>query len=437
MTVFLLVPAAGGGMHDRMAATDSEAMSEGMMASLPAYQRLDHVIGRPVRDAEGEKLGRIEDVVLDSRDDSVSYAVLSYGGFFGFRDRLFAVPWSELQTCPETGALMLDVRKEYLKDAPGFAKKHWPDMADEDWAQRIKTFYRQGRQMSAYRESSSGPSMTMTGGQLPIRYRRVTRLIGLSAKDFQGRGLGDLEDVVIDTHSDKVVYGVVILNTTPWALDRELAIVPWTTVEIVPELSALRLDADESMLEAVAFTRGDEFPYLGDPLYAQSVEKRFEGTPYWETLGYVPGDGPMAEETKPGKSSRRVDVSIWRAGSKYNARFDPALVTTVRGTIENIDAFRIGRRSVEGLRFRIKTPEGESRTVHAGPRPFIENQGIMLHFGDEVTVTGAPARRALWRGGFLMATTIRTGGEAFRLRSADGVPEWHADELLGLGSFGR
>lgn len=410
---------------------------ENPAAARPPYQRLDRLIGRRVVDVRGEKIGNIEDVVLDGSSDSVSYAVVSYGGFLGFGDKLFAVPWSEFPTHPEKEAYTLPVRKAYLKNAPGFPKEHWPNLADEGWAERIRTFYRQGRQAPASlsQGSSSTEPMKTKAERLPVKYRRATCLIGLPAKDMQGQDLGDLDDIVIDTRTSKVVYGVVILNTTVLALDRELAVVPWNAVEIVPELGALRLDADESMLEAVAFTRGEEFPYLGDPLYAQGVERQFEATPYWETLGYVPGEGPMAARTSPTETPKNTDVSVWRPSSEYNQRFDPALVTTVRGTIESIGVFKVERNAVEGLRLRIKTAEGKTWTVYAGPRPFIDNQDITLHFGDEVTVTGAPTRLS-WRGTVVMASTIEAGDATCRLRDANGVPLWNADTLVGGGSAG-
>ncbi|MBN1361119.1 MAG: PRC-barrel domain-containing protein [Sedimentisphaerales bacterium] len=452
MMMFLAAPTTSGETHEHtgtMMGSDqsmtspmgSESMeghakSTSMTALKPTYQRCDHVIGKRVVDNRGDKLGTIEDLVLNAENDSVSYAVLSYGGFLGFGDKLFAVPWSELQTCPKTGAFALDVRKEYLKDAPGFPKDQWPNMADKNWAQRIETFYRQGRHMSAqaHREPSSGQAMMTTATErLPIKYRRATCLIGLPAKDYQGEQLGALDDIVIDPGDGKVVYGVVILETTPWALDRQLAVVPWNSVQVVPELAALRLDADESMLDDVAFARGDGFPYLGDPEYAQGIETRFEATPYWETLGYVPGEGPMTETMKPSKSAKPVEVSAWRPGSEYNQRFDPGLVTTVRGTIESIGTFSLARHSVQGLRLGIKTAEGKTCTVHAGPRPFIESQGVTLHFGDEVTVTGAPTRIG-WRGEILLASTIQAGGQTFRLRAADGTPQWNAGLLTAGGS---
>jgi hypothetical protein len=36
---------------------------------------------------------------------------------------------------------VLDVEKEHLKEAPGFDKDHWPDMADEVWAREVHAYY--------------------------------------------------------------------------------------------------------------------------------------------------------------------------------------------------------------------------------------------------------------------------------------------------------
>lgn len=49
----------------------------------------------PVRDAQGKNIGKIEDLMLDS-NGRVSFAVMSFEGFLGIGDRLFAVPWNAM-----------------------------------------------------------------------------------------------------------------------------------------------------------------------------------------------------------------------------------------------------------------------------------------------------------------------------------------------------
>ncbi|WP_376694871.1 PRC-barrel domain-containing protein [Wenzhouxiangella sp. EGI_FJ10305] len=98
--------------------------------------------GDEVRNRYGEKLGHVKDFVLDMDNGRIRYVVMSFGGFLGMGDRLFAVPWSALDLDAENQCFLLDVGIERLKAAPGFDKDNWPDMADEQWAGKIRYHFR-------------------------------------------------------------------------------------------------------------------------------------------------------------------------------------------------------------------------------------------------------------------------------------------------------
>jgi len=97
--------------------------------------------GDSVKNRQGEDLGSIKDFMIDLNTGCVAYAVLSFGGFRGIGDKLFAVPWHALSLDTENRYFILDVDKELLRDAPGFDKDEWPDMADETWGRGIHDFY--------------------------------------------------------------------------------------------------------------------------------------------------------------------------------------------------------------------------------------------------------------------------------------------------------
>jgi sporulation protein YlmC with PRC-barrel domain len=104
--------------------------------------RASKLIGADVENAQGEDLGQIEDIVLDPKEGSVAYAVLSFGGFLGLGEKYFAIPWSALTAkAEEDDTLILNVDKEKLKNAPGFEKNNWPNMADRTWGKEIHSFY--------------------------------------------------------------------------------------------------------------------------------------------------------------------------------------------------------------------------------------------------------------------------------------------------------
>jgi hypothetical protein len=74
-------------------------------------------------------------------DGEVEYAVLSFGGFLGLGDKLFAVPLTAMSLDREDKCFVLNVDKERLTDAPGFDKNHWPNWADPEFRSSITNYY--------------------------------------------------------------------------------------------------------------------------------------------------------------------------------------------------------------------------------------------------------------------------------------------------------
>jgi sporulation protein YlmC with PRC-barrel domain len=107
----------------------------------PRVMAADTLEGDSVRNSAGEDLGTIEHIMIDVPTGKVAYAVLSFGGFMGMGDKLFAVPWTALTLNTAEKCFMLNASKERLKQAPGFDKDHWPSMADERWAREVHSYY--------------------------------------------------------------------------------------------------------------------------------------------------------------------------------------------------------------------------------------------------------------------------------------------------------
>jgi hypothetical protein len=97
--------------------------------------------GDRVRNPAGDDLGKIEDIMLDVRSGRVAYAVLTFGGFLGMGNKLFAIPWQALTLNERDHEFILDVDKGVLENAPGFDKDNWPDMADPDWGKQMYNYY--------------------------------------------------------------------------------------------------------------------------------------------------------------------------------------------------------------------------------------------------------------------------------------------------------
>ena len=99
------------------------------------------ICGDPVVNDAGENLGQIEELMIDLDNGRVAYAVLSFGGFLGVGDKLFAIPFEALELDPENHRFVLDVPREKLEKAPGFDKSQWPDFADPRFGQEVYRYY--------------------------------------------------------------------------------------------------------------------------------------------------------------------------------------------------------------------------------------------------------------------------------------------------------
>jgi sporulation protein YlmC with PRC-barrel domain len=127
----------------------------------PALMGADTLIGDSVVNAADQDLGDIKEIMLDMQTGQVAYAVLSFGGFLGLGDKLFAVPWQALHLDTVNKRFVLDIDKDRMQNAPGFDKNAWPDMADARWAQHIHSFY--GTDPTRAGAPTMGPNVAMRG----------------------------------------------------------------------------------------------------------------------------------------------------------------------------------------------------------------------------------------------------------------------------------
>ena len=89
--------------------------------------------GNRVVNKNADDLGTLEDYMIDLQNGRITYAVLSFGGWFGMGNKLFPIPWSALtmQLYDNSMRIILNVDKEVLQKAQGFDKSQLPLSYDE------------------------------------------------------------------------------------------------------------------------------------------------------------------------------------------------------------------------------------------------------------------------------------------------------------------
>ncbi len=80
--------------------------------------RATKVLGTNIVDRSGNKIGEVEDVILDKQTNSILFAVISFGGFLGMGEKYHPVPWAALDYDEGAGAYVVSYTKEQLQAAP-------------------------------------------------------------------------------------------------------------------------------------------------------------------------------------------------------------------------------------------------------------------------------------------------------------------------------
>jgi len=100
----------------------------------------EKVNGTDVYNLKGEKLGNVEDIMIDKISGRAIYAVMSFGGFLGMGEKHHPLTWAKLSYDTHKDGYVVDVDKKKLEDAPNFdngTEFKWTP----DYARKVDSYY--------------------------------------------------------------------------------------------------------------------------------------------------------------------------------------------------------------------------------------------------------------------------------------------------------
>jgi sporulation protein YlmC with PRC-barrel domain len=269
--------------HDPKSPSQAQKSVPGKTRDTCFVHEKKDVIGAGVKNASGEKLGDIEEVVLDKNTGAIAYAVLSFGGVLGMGDKLFAVPWDMFTPVHESDGdgkvkddeahFVLGVDKEQLKQSPGFPKDNWPDM-DSEWAQSIQGFYRKDGDTGA----GAGRMISDT---TKLHLLKLKDVDGCDVDTSDGSDAGEIKDVAIDLNQGRVAY-VVLASGGVLGFGTDKYAIPF-------EALTFAVDKDKDLecklkIPKAKFERApafDSFDKASDQAYVERLYTYYEYPFYW------------------------------------------------------------------------------------------------------------------------------------------------------------
>jgi hyperosmotically inducible protein len=111
-------------------------------SNLGYVQKASKLMGASVNNLQDEKIGTVNNFIVDLTAGRIVAAIISSGGYLGMDGELSAVPPAKLKYNTEHDVLQLDTSKEMLANSPHFNSNEWPDFNQPGYAGGVYQAYK-------------------------------------------------------------------------------------------------------------------------------------------------------------------------------------------------------------------------------------------------------------------------------------------------------
>ncbi len=270
----------------------NEISSTSMAAGYFAFNNLK---GRKVKDAQGETLGSIDNVVVGS-DGQARYVIISHGGILGIGDTLTPIPWSVVgsqfhQSMDNDNALVVNLTKDQLESAPKYAENGDNNFSNPQWNQKLHAFYPQDRiamksedqSMRNEDQSRVGERADNAAAMSGQRFSSASDLIGKNVQNTGGEKLGNVENIVF-SDDGRISYVLLspdmnrgVLGMTDNSV--RLVPVPWSAVSLNQDekgKTTLTLNIGKDRLANAPSIERNDYADFDNPQWNQRVHTYYE-----------------------------------------------------------------------------------------------------------------------------------------------------------------
>jgi sporulation protein YlmC with PRC-barrel domain len=273
----------------------------------------------------------VEDLAVDVESGRIIQVILSTGGILGIGETLAAVPPGALHHDVTNKVLHLDADKGKLKSAPKFEMSKWAECCDSNHLSAVYRHYGQepaftfihkgdavldglrspdgqvihagqtakDRSLNAVatrkadgtrnKDRPSNESHSMIPASRLGHVQQASKLMDMSVQNLQKEKLGDVENVLLDLRSGRIV-AIIIASGGILGIGDELSAVPPSAFRFSEDRDILQLDASKEVLASTPHFKSNQWPDVGDPIYADGVYRAFNVEPYFSTNATTQAD---------------------------------------------------------------------------------------------------------------------------------------------------
>ena len=378
---------------------------------LKGTARASDLIGMTVKNYQGEKLGKVDDLAIDVESGRVVQVIVSTGGFLGIGNALTAVPPGALHHDLTQKIVQLDADKAKLEGAPRFETTKWVEDSDSDHLSHVYSYYGQEssfnfvhegdavrddqRSLSGASEAGAqneATSRTRTEAQrteeksehrltagsadatwekhrhqnqamIPItrlgQIQKASKVIGTPVKNQQDDKLGSVANLMIDLSSGRIV-AVIVSSGGFLGLGDEMSAIPLTALRFTSDHDGLQLDTTKEALSQATHFKANQWPDFDQPSYSSGMYHAYNVEPYFlsdstseadKALGQIHDrDERTPRSTQPDNTARNVrdrDEQTLTPLDQGNSKADVATTAQIRKEIVAGKGMSLNARNVK------------------------------------------------------------------------------------------
>lgn len=159
-----------------------------------SVKMLGDMIGADVNNYNGDNLGFVQDIAIDTKTKEINYAVLSYTR----GSKLFAVPLSALEHDSQNNSLILDMNYIILDQMEGFDENSWPDYADPRLALGTKNYFKSEK---SWAHTFSSWENIISQSYYDYRLTKLSDLLNYKLESENGEIIGYVNDLVLSSNN--------------------------------------------------------------------------------------------------------------------------------------------------------------------------------------------------------------------------------------------
>jgi hyperosmotically inducible periplasmic protein len=182
-----------------------------MVPSYIANNQATRVIGKTIENTDGEKLGKIKDLVIAGPSGEVKYVLVSSGGILGVASHTKVVPAPAVSLATsKAGIAWLEIGSGRWKSAPQFKRKSLSELTDARKAAQLEQYYFAGNARPTQKAMpATGPGASGRSGASPATLYLASELIGRGVQGPGRESIGALADLLMDLQGGKPTFAII------------------------------------------------------------------------------------------------------------------------------------------------------------------------------------------------------------------------------------